>query len=236
MNTKWIISMGLCAVLSFPLSARGEQPDLIPPETEGPFLGDVGGFSDGGSVATEIGSGLYGFGAFAHGMADYHLKTAKAVHELERARARAIQNHKLFVETRFHLQQQNRQARAKELDPLTPDQLSRVIEAQRPDRLTIVYFNPATGELRWPAALQGASFESERESLEYAFASRTSRDSGAGSVFYSQVRRTIDQMLAKLRDQIDMLSPTEFGAARRFLVGLKYEALGPADVSGLAMR
>ena len=235
MNAKWMTLMGLLAALSVPLAVRAEDPIPVP-DTEGPFLGDVGGYSDGGPVATEFGSNIYGLGAFAHGMGEYNLSTARALHELQRARARAIQNHKLAVETRFDLQRQNRQARADELDPLTEDQLSRAIEAQRPDRLTIAQYNPVTGSLDWPVALHGKSFESEREALEYAFSSRTSRDSGPGSAFYSQVRRTTQQMLAKLRDKVDLYSPNEFGAARRFLEGLRYEALSPADVSGLAMR
>jgi hypothetical protein len=235
MNGKWIITTAFLAAISIPLTGRGQDVPLPPDDTDGPFPGDVGGYGDG-MVSTEIGSGLYGFGKFASGMGEYNLNTARAMSELQLARKRAIENHKLAVETWYDLKRQNRQFRAKELDPLTPEQLSRVIESQRPDRLAVYEYNPATGSLTWPVALQGASFESERESLEYAFSTRTSRDSGAGSAFHTQVRRTTETMLAKLKDRIDLFSPNEFIAAKKFLTGLRYESLSPSNAAELAMR
>jgi hypothetical protein len=188
------------------------------------------------TIATEVGSGLTGLGSAAEGIGTYNYYTAGAVRELQEARALAIDNHRQRVQNWYALKSLNRQARGAKLDPLTPDQLSAVIEWQRPDRLPISQFNATTGELHWPVALHGNSFESERESLNYAFQTRTSRDRGADSAFYSQVRRTTEGMLAKLRDRIDLFSPNEFIAAKKFLVGLRYEAMAPADMTGLAMR
>lgn len=232
MNAKWIMTTGLMSAITAVPIARGE--DVITTPDAGVF--EVGAITDGGPVATEVGSNLYGLGELARGVGDYNLNTARARHEYERARARAIQNHKLAVETRFDLKRQNRQFRAKELDPLTADQLSRVIEWQRPHRLAQHEYNPATGSLTWPVALQGKTFESEREALEYAFATRTSRDHGPESAFCSQVRQTTEGMLAKLRDRIELFSPSEFMAAKKFLVGLRYEAQSPANAMALATR
>ncbi len=235
MCAKWMMTMGLLAALSVPLTVRSQDTIPLPDDGDG-FVGDVGGYTDGGPVATEVGSGLYGMGKFASGVGDYNLSTARAVRELQEARTRAIQNHKLAVETWYDLKRQNRTFRADKLDPLTPEQLSRAIESQRPDRLTLAQYNPVTGELTWPAALRGDAFDSERESLEYAFSTRTSRDSGPESVFHVQVRRTTGSMLAKLRNRIEMFSPNEFMAAKKFLVGLRYEALSPANDAALAMK
>ncbi len=188
------------------------------------------------TIATDSGSGLTGLGSAAQGIGAYNYYTAGAIRELEDARALAIDNHRQAVQNWYALKRLNRQERAHKLDPLTPEQLAAVIEWQRPDRLASFQYNPATGQLYWPVALQGEVYESEREALQYAFETRTSRDSGSDSVFYSQVRRTTEGMLAKLKDRIDHFSPNEFAAARRFLIGIRYEALAPADATQLAMR
>jgi hypothetical protein len=231
MNTNWIMTTGLLAAMTAVPMVRGQ--DVITPDDE---VIEAGVITDGGQVATEVGSKAYGMGAFAHGVGEYNLNTARAVHEYQRARARAIQNHKLAVEVWFDLKRQNREFRARELDPLTPSQLSRVIEAQHPERLATWEYNPMTGNLEWPYALQEDVFETEREALEYAFSSRTSRDSGRDSAFASQIHETTDDMLVKLRDRIELLSPNEFGAAKKFLVGLRYEAQLPINARPLAMR
>jgi hypothetical protein len=232
MKTNWIFAAIVATLASSP--AWGE--DLIPEPSPGDGLVDVPvGISDVGPIATDAGSGLYGMGKFARGVGEYNYNTARAIREIEEARARAIQNHKLAVETWFDLKRQNKQFRAAELAPLSAEQLSRVIEAQRPDRLTVAQYNPVTGKLFWPAALLGDAFASEREALEHGFQSRTSRDGGPDSAFHSQVRQTTGQMLAKLRDRIDRFSPNEFMAAKKFLVGLRYEAQTPASATALAM-
>ena len=233
MKTNWIFA----AILAILGSAPAWGDDVTPVPSPGSSLVDVPiGIDDGGPVATDAGSGLYGMGTFAHGVGSYNYNTARAVRELEEARARAIQNHKLAVETWFDLKRQNKQFRADELAPLTPAQLSRVIEAQRPDRLRIAQYNPISGKVSWPAALLGNAFATEREALEHGFATRTSRDGGPDSMFQVQVRQTTEQMLAKLRDRIDQFSPNEFMAAKKFLVGLRYEAQSPAHAEGLAIR
>jgi hypothetical protein len=233
MNSKWIMTMAFLGSLSIAFLARGEDSIVSP----GNGIVDIPyGYSDGGPVATDAGSRLYGSGVFARGMGEYNLMTAQALRECEEARMRAIQNHKLAVETWFFLKRQNREFRAKELAPLTPEQLSRAIEAQRPDRLKVWQYNPNNGALEWPVALKGRTFESDREVLDRAFATRTSRDSGPESLFYAQVRQVTQRMLAKLTERIEHFSPNEFMAAKKFLVGLRYEAHSPANMQGLASR
>jgi hypothetical protein len=233
MKSNWIFTAMLTIVACTPAWGIEDIPEPIPEDG----LVDVPlGMSDSGPVATDAGSGLYGMGKLAHGVGDYNLNTARAIREIEEARARNIQNHKLAVETWFDLKRQNKQFRADELRPLTPEQVSRIIEMQRPDRLTIAQYNPITGKLSWPAALLGAAFASEREALEHGFGTRTSRDSGPQSKFHLMVRQTTESMLAKLRDRIDLFSPNEFITAKKFLVGLRYEAQTPADATSLVMK
>ncbi|HZL90538.1 MAG TPA: hypothetical protein VFB96_19380 [Pirellulaceae bacterium] len=232
MKTNWITTAALAVFASYP--AWGDDVTPIPSPGNGtidvPF-----GMTDGGPVATDAGSGLYGMGKFARGVGEYNLNTARAIREIEEARARNIQNHKLAVETWYDLKRQNKEFRADELAPLTTEQLTRIIEARRPERLTIAQYSPVTGKLSWPAALLGSAFASDREALEHGFATRTSRDGGPDSTFHMMVRDTTDRMLEKLRDRIDQVSPNEFMAGKKFLVGLKYEAGSPANATALAM-
>lgn len=214
MNAKWTITVMLVALIGSPAMAQY------------PF----------GQVATEAGSGLSGMGSFAQGVGAYNYYTAGAATELQKARALAIDNHRRAVENWYDLKLQNRIFRADELAPLSEQQLAMVIEAQRPDRLTTSQYSPITGKLQWPGPLMSSDFETERDALEHAFSNRTTRDGGPDSLFSTQVRRTVEGMLAKLKDRIDFLSPNEYMGAKKFLVGLKYEAHSPADAASLAMR
>jgi hypothetical protein len=189
-----------------------------------------------GTIATEAGSGLTGLGSFAQGVGAYNYYTAGAMNEYEKARALAIDNHRRAVENWYDLKLQNKIFRADELAPLNEQQLAYVIEAKRPKRLTTSQYNPITGKLAWPGPLMSSAFETEREALDYAFGTRTSRDGGPDSLFSTQVRRTTESMLAKLKDRIDLFSPNEYMSAKKFLVGLKYEAHSPADAASLAMN
>lgn len=213
MNAKWTISAMLLALMSSPAIAQY-----------------------GGPVATDAGSGLTGLGTYAQGVGAYNYYTAGALSELEKARALAIENHRQAVENWYDLKLQNKIYRADELAPLNEQQLAAVIEMQRPDRLSTAQYNPITGKLSWPGPLTSSAFETERDALENAFGTRTTRDGGPDSVFSMQVRRTTESMLAKLKDRIDLFSPNEYMSAKKFLVGLRYEAHSPADAASLAMK
>lgn len=232
MNAKQILSILLLASLG---GSTVRAEDVVPSPDDVPL--DVPfGFSDGGMVSTEVGSGLYGMGAFARSVGDYNYNTARAARELEEARTRAIMNHKLAVETWFDLKRQNKQFRASKLEPLSASQLSVTLESQRPVRLTDSQYSAVTGKLSWPVALLGGAFESQRVTLDRAFGSRTSRDGGSESAFYARVHRATEVMLTTLRDRIELFSPNEYMAAKKFLLALRYEALSPSNPTALAVN
>ena len=193
--------------------------------------GYLGGYYSAGTIE---GSSSYGMGAFARGVGEYNLYTAMAVRELEHARTLAIQNHQLAVDNWLARRAAHRERVRAEM--LSPQLIARVVEVSKPDRLAATQYWPESGKLIWPAALMGEELAKERAAIEKAFAARTTRDMGPGSAFYAGVRQGTEQMLAGLREKLPEMSSMEFIAAKKFLMGLRYEAVSPATSSALAMR
>jgi hypothetical protein len=228
MRTTFVITMAL--LLAGASAAWGQTYEQRPYH---PQYGD-NGYYGGYSAGTIAGSGLYGMGALARGVGEYNLYSAMAARELEEARTLAIQNYQMAVDNWLARRAAHRERVRAEM--LTSQQVARIVEVSRPDRLTAAQYRPDSGKLTWPAALMGQELAEERAALEAVFAGRTSRDMGAGSAFYANVRQGTEQMLAGLREKLPELSSMEFIAAKKFLVGLKYEALSPATSTALAMK
>lgn len=189
-----------------------------------------------GLVATEIGSEMAGTGSMARGIGTYNYYTARAIRELQEARALAIDNHQQAVQNWYANKEKNRIYRAMKEQRLSPGQISRISQSNRPERLTTAQYDPASGEIQWPAALLTPAFDGHRAAVDRAFASRDGQDQGADSMFQFRVRRTADRMIERLQDNIDDFSPNEYLAARSFLRSLKYEALSAGNPEALARR
>jgi hypothetical protein len=243
MNARWGTALGLVLALAAS-TALGQSPDYQGYDLDGPGYGSVGpypyggyGMGYGGYGGTYEGSVLNGLGAYARGLGEYNYYSALAAREGEVAREQLLKNHKLAVENWVGLRKARQERRKAhwEKEKLTAEQVARLVESNRPDRLTAAQYEPATGKLNWPAALLSEPFAKEREALAAAFAKRTAKDAGADSEFYDQVRRLTGQMIARLSDQSGELAPMQVIAAKKFLVGLKYESLSPSDVKALAI-
>lgn len=244
MQAKLWIGLGLVLALASS-TAFGQSSDYQSYGFwEGPGYGSswrypYGGYGlgYGGYGGTYEGSVLHGLGAYARGMGEYNYYSALAARERVEAREQLIKNHKLAVENWVSLRKayQERRKAHWEKEKLTPEQVARIVESNRPARLTPAQYEPATGRLNWPAALLSDEFAKEREAMDAAFAKRTVKDAGADSVFYDQVRQLTGRMISKLSDQSSELAPMQVIAAKKFLVGLKYESLSPIDVKALAL-
>jgi hypothetical protein len=230
----WLTLAGGTAFGQTYVQGTGEGPGFHMPT--GQFYGGYSG--NGGYGGTYEGSVLHGLGDFARGVGEYNYYTGLAARELEEARTVAIKNHKIGVENWYSLRKAHWERRAAEWEKekLTPAEIAHVVKVSRPDRLTPAQFEPATGKINWPGPLMGEEFAAERAALEEAFAKRTARDAGPDSAFYDQVRRHTERMLGKLRqknEQQGELTPMQFIAGKKFLVGLKYESHTPTDVKAL---
>lgn len=229
MRTKWIITTGvLLAVIATAAFGQETEPLGAYPRYDG-YAGYYGG-----PYGTYEGSAAAGMGTFARGVGEYNYYTAMALREREHARALAIQNHEIAVDN-WHAQRAAHRERVR-AEMLTPQQVARVVEAGRPARLTAADYQPVTGKLVWPVALLGEEYAARRAAVEKAFANRTSQDSGAGSAFYVNVRQQTEEMVSQLKEKLPELRPMEYIAARKFLTGVRYEALSPATPTALAMK
>lgn len=108
---------------------------------------------------------------------------------------------------------------------------------QKPmNRLTVTEFDPVTKVIHWPDRLLDDRYAAVREEIEGLFAAQRPGDSGADSVFFAKVKTATDRMAELLRAQIRQMPAAEYMAAKRFLEGLRNEALAPAAVNPVAMN
>src|SRR5262249_55661685 len=145
-------------------------------------------------------------------------------------------NCELATETYFKVKQTNKAAReAMRPDPLTYEQYVTLAKKAAPARLTQLEYNRSLGRLNWPDVLTADEFADERNELNLAFESRSPRDVGANSAFYSQVRELSASLQAKLKDKVQELDATQYVAAKKFLMSLSYESLQPLVTRSLAV-
>lgn len=155
---------------------------------------------------------------------------------LQEAKALALQNRQQRIANFFNARQVNRSARlASQSKPLAPEHYAAIARKQAPDRLGDHQYDRVGGRLHWPTALAGREFAAERAALDDAFATREPGDAGVGTSFHAYVQQVSTRMEAKLKTRIELHSPMEFIAARKFVSSLTYEARQPLlDVEGLA--
>jgi hypothetical protein len=180
---------------------------------------------------------LRGAGALvqSYGQANYYNSLA-AINNQE-AYSQYLQNREKATETYFRLRQINYTARqAARPQRLTYEQHVALAKKQLPDGLSREQYDRTLGRLHWPVALVSDDFAEERADLDRAFALRTPADSYATSAFQRNVRQLTSTMEATLKTKISEMSPTEYIAAKKFIVGLSYESQQPLVVRTLAAR
>jgi hypothetical protein len=155
----------------------------------------------------------------------------------QEAAARYLVNREKATETYFRMQQINRAAReATRPQRLSPEQQLALARQQAPEGLNPAQYNRELGRLNWPAALSAEVFAPERLLLDRAFAARAPADAGAASAFHSQVKVLTSTMEAKLKDCLTLLSPAEYMAAKKFVLGLSVESQQPMIFGALASK
>lgn len=193
-----------------------------------------GGFGRSFSSSYEEGV-LYGLAELRRGTGDYNLATSQARLIAQEAAAKALENRQTAIANYFAARKINQDARAAERAArLTPAQQAELARQLGPSRLTAAEYVPAIGILRWPAALQGEEFAHERALVNGIFATRAADDTGIGSKFHQDVKQASDRLAAKLKQQMNELSPMEYIAARKFVTGLVQEAQFSPLAAGLA--
>jgi hypothetical protein len=206
-----------------------------------PGTGAASSFGAGANsyATSETGSTLSGAGAAAAGAGQYNLNSSIGVRYLEDARAKYIQNYRDAIDARYAIKRANDMYRAEKYarERMTPELLSRVIQAKLPERLSAAEYDRRSGDLDWPAVLMQPQFDADRRAVEHAFAQRRPEDVGVTSVFYRDVSQRTQRMHGTMLSQIDELSTTDSIAARKFLKSVEFEARHlPEETPSLAMN
>ena len=244
MKTKLTIAAALAALLigAQAASAQTNTQSYDPSQYAGslPGTGAPSTFGAGANsfATTEAGSTLEGGGAMLSGAGQYNLNTAIGARYLEEARGKYIQNYRDAIDARYAIKRANDAYRAEKFakEHVSPELLTRIIQARLPDRLTAAEYNPRTGTLKWPAILMGPEFSADRQAIAQAFAQRRPEDVGMASIFYREVSQRARRMHSTMLSEIDTIAPADSIAARKFLKSVEFEARHLPESTGLAIN
>lgn len=196
--------------------------------------GGYGGYGGYFSSTYEEGV-LRGLGYLRRSTGEMNYYNSLAAINQQEAASRYLTNREKATETYFRMQQINRAARdAARPQRLSPEQQVALAKQQAPSGLNAGQYNRELGRLNWPAVLNSEVFAPERVLLDRAFMARSPADVGAASAFHSQVRQLAGSLEAKLKDHLELLSPAEYIAAKKFIVGLGVESQQPMMFGALA--
>lgn len=186
-------------------------------------IGYGGGAWGGPSAAqTAPGAALQGTAQVLSAAGEYNLATSAAAVNATHAQSIAMRNQVQAAQTYWNMRDIGSLEREKQRGShATPDELARRARAAAPRALSASQIDLVSGVLYWPTALQQASFEADRISLdEYA-----ARWAKYGTLDYDdkvQVRASINTMYAALKSQIASLTPHDYMESRVFLQSLLY--------------
>ena len=244
MKTKLTIAAALAAVLfgaqaaSAQTYAQSSDQSQYASTLSG--TGVPGSFSAGGNscATTEAGSTLDGSGVALSGAGQYNLNTAIGARYMEEARGKYIQNYRDAIDARYAIKRANDMYRAEKFakERVSPELLSRIIQAKLPDRLTAAEYNSRTGQLRWPTILMAPEFSADRQAIAQAFAQRRPEDVGMTSIFYREVSQRAQRMHSTMVSEIETIAPADSIAARKFLKSVEFEARHLPESTGLAIN
>jgi hypothetical protein len=184
-----------------------------------------GGFVDAwGAGSTPMGSYMMGLGSAIRAQGQYNLDTSGAAINLEEARKRNIENDVRWTNAYFEMRRINRENTHPKRSPTPPETWARLAQQAAPNRLPSSLLDPVTGKIDWPLALQSDAFKADRDTLDQLFAHRAATNGAIGLDGFTQIRKSTDDALAKLRSQIRQIDSRNYMEARNFLTSLAHEA------------
>jgi len=161
---------------------------------------------------------------------------AKAIDDLERIRAMALDNDLKEVKAYYDRRKMHADFRAQHASQRADkDDFQRRAKPST-DRASAYQVDPLRGRIFWPSVLKRDEFGDARAQIDDLFAKRKSRQAGLGSNFCRQTKSLAFVMRDQLREMMDELPPSEYLAARKFLDTLALEAQMPPRIEGVAAK
>ncbi len=192
-----------------------------------PGGGGYGGWGFGGGFGggTPASFETQAMSEMVRAQGEFNMMSSAAMVNVEEARGKYIENQKQWTElyqirSRIRAEQQMyaeqarrervaaRQAREKANPPAPPAPLTS-------------QFDPSTGKINWPIALQTENFAELRKELESLFAARA--HTGTTADLTAAIVKDVKEMHAELRKRIRDMPSGAYIEARKFLDGLAQE-------------
>jgi hypothetical protein len=227
---KTLVTSLTIALLAAATAVQAQDPGTTPEETGGLFFDNSSGESIGYRASTLQEGVARGLADQARSAGLYNQLSSEAALNLAEARRIELQNAQDSTDIFYNIRQKIRDYRAAERRPrLSRQELARLAEAARPDRLTSNQLDELSGELAWPRLLRRDAFADHRAELEDVFRRRA--ENGTLTVEgLLEVKRVTEALKSDLKEQVHHLPLTEYAHSKRFLRSVAYEAqlpLGP---------
>jgi hypothetical protein len=218
---------GAAAAQSDPNAIPNTQPRLYQPTSTYPV--DMGHYEDHASTYAE---GVQrGRAAVIQALANYQLSESQA--EILREQAWALDRENRLQQTQALFAQldmfDKARIKAREQREVRLATGQKKLEERRATlyrsafQLSPAEFDPTTGAINWPSALQGEKYQVVRERVEEMFRMQIAyHDSQPGRS--RDIARSIDLLKRALNSDVSRLSKSDFLAASKFLAGLDAEA------------
>ena len=203
-------------------TTSGRQPyqPAVPPPSTSVYNG--GGYGYSGGQTAQGGAALQGMSQVISTAGEYNLATSAAAINMTEAQSNAMRNDVQHVQTFWEMRNIRPRRTRKERSPKpTPEELARRARRRAPRALNTNQIDPVTGEVRWPTALQEASFEDQRGTVQ-EYAAKWVKYGALDYNDQKQVRENIDSMFDSLKSQIQAIPPQDYVASRSFLQSLLY--------------
>ena len=208
--------------------AQSEGPRIVdgpPPEALAPQQRFYRGYGWGYTYPWD--SGTTTFESKAKGMAHLLRAQSDAAKTNQETKRLELENNRRAAQIYQEQVQSYREQRAKEFaarkDRLA-QRLSKESQASgtsdQDSQLTAEQFDPVTGKIHWPGALQGEEFVRHRQTVEDYFTARVSAGH-ASSNSAKEAAQTLDTMRDQLQGMIRQLPTMDYLLARRFIVALQ---------------
>jgi hypothetical protein len=150
--------------------------------------------------------------------------TSEAMKNVEDARKKYIDNRVYGTEKYFEMRRINKMARTAEQGPRpSMEDIIRVSDSRKPNRLSPSELDPLTGKIAWPPILRDAQYEQDRMKLEELYGARAFSGFLTGSQL-TEVNSTVGNIEAELKKKISEYPPQSYVQAKSFLRSLAYEA------------
>lgn len=169
---------------------------------------------------------LMGLGELYRGVGDYNVANSVAAYNWELARNANLQNNIAERNARAAMYASMRAGQARRAEEDKKKNVARAkFNASRPvERLTSTQINRATGKVTWPTLLTQPEFAAHRGAVENALTQKFQNHHVSMADADEMLLTAVSEFQQKLEETRDDYRPSDYYAARGFLIRMKQEA------------